>query len=115
MDFAIDHDPIAAGHLIAVSGELDLAAVPRLSTVLAIAGTGHGGTVVLDLAAVDFIDSSALGTIIRAASDLEKRQTVLAVVAPEGAVRRLLEVTNLSGRFALFATREDALAAAAGA
>jgi anti-anti-sigma factor len=109
MHFTIDHDPIDGGHLVAASGELDVAATPRLSTVLAMAGTGHGQRVVLDLVAVDFIDSTALGTILKAAGQLEEDGHSLVVVAPDGPVRRLLEMTNLTGRFRLFASRVEAL------
>jgi anti-sigma B factor antagonist len=109
MHYTIDHDPIDGGQLVVASGELDVAATPRLSTVLAMAGTGHGQRVVLDLVAVDFIDSTALGTILKAAGQLEEAGHLLAVVAPEGPVRRLLEMTNLTGRFLLFPTRAQAL------
>ena len=114
MHFQIDHDPISGGHLIVARGELDIGATPRLSTVLAMAGASRGGRLVLDLAGVDFIDSTALGTILKAASELEESSTALAVVAPDGPVRRLLEVTNLTGRFALYPTRAEALAAPGG-
>jgi anti-anti-sigma factor len=109
MHFTIDHDPIDGGHLVVASGELDVAATPRLSTVLAMAGTGAGQRVVLDVVAVDFIDSTALGTILKAAGSLEDGGHSLLVVAPDGPVRRLLEMTNLTGRFRLFPTRAEAL------
>jgi anti-sigma B factor antagonist len=109
MHFTIDHDPIDGGHLVVASGELDVAATPRLSTVLAMAGTGAGQRVVLDLVGVDFIDSTALGTILRAAGELEQAGHSLVVVAPDGPVRRLLEMTNLTGRFRVFPTRAEAL------
>jgi anti-sigma B factor antagonist len=109
MHYTIDHDPIDGGHLVVASGELDVAATPRLSAVLAMAGTGAGQRIVLDLVAVDFIDSTALGTILRAAGDLEQAGHTLAVVAPDGPVRRLLDMTNLTGRFRVFPTRVEAL------
>jgi anti-sigma B factor antagonist len=115
MYFQIDHDPIANGHLVVASGELDISATPRLSTVLAMAATRPAGRLVLDLTDVAFIDSTALGTILKAAAQLDESGTALAVVAPEGPVRRLLQMTNLTQRFRVFDTRELALAAADGA
>ncbi|MGZ8648639.1 MAG: STAS domain-containing protein [Solirubrobacteraceae bacterium] len=111
MDHQIDHDPIERGHLVVAKGELDISATPRLSTVLAMASASQGGRLVLDLSEVTFIDSTALGTILKAAAQLEDARTSLAVVAPNGPVRRLLEMTNLTQRFRLFGTRSDALAA----
>jgi anti-sigma B factor antagonist len=111
MDYQIDHDPIDRGHLVVASGELDISATPRLSTVLAMAAARPGGRLVLDLCDVTFIDSTALGTILKAAAQLDELGTLLAVVAPDGPVRRLLEMTNLTQRFRLFTTRAAALAA----
>src|SRR3954447_25273305 len=111
MDYQIDHDPIDRGHLVVASGELDIAATPRLSTVLAMAYASPGGRLVLDLSDVAFIDSTALGMILKAAAQLDESGTNLAVVVPEGPVRRLLELTNLTQRFRMFATRDAALAA----
>jgi anti-sigma B factor antagonist len=66
---------------------------------------------VLDLSDVTFIDSTALGTILKAATQLDDGGTLLAVVVPDGPVRRLFEMTNLTQRFRLFGTRAAALAA----
>ncbi len=111
MYFQIDHDPIADGHLVVASGELDISATGRLSTVLAVASTSPAGRLILDVTEVSFIDSTALGTILKAAAQLDDNGTTLMVVAPEGPVRRLLEVTNLTQRFRVFDTRDAALAA----
>ena len=112
MHFTIDHDPIDGGHLVVASGELDVAATPRLSTVLAMAGTGAGQRVVLDLVGVDFIDSTALGAIMHASTEAEATGKKMFVVALDGPVRRLLEITNLTGRFRVYPSRDEALAAA---
>jgi anti-sigma B factor antagonist len=111
MNYLIDHDPIDRGHLIVASGELDIAATPRLSTVLAMAAATRGGRLVLDLSDVSFIDSTALGTILKAAAQFDESGKLLAVVVPDGPVRRLFEMTNLTQRFRLFGTRSGALAA----
>jgi anti-anti-sigma factor len=111
MAYTMEHDPIETGHLVTVAGEMDIAANPELSTVLAMAAAAPGSTVVLDLGRVEFIDSTALGTILKAAAQLDEGGTLLAVVAPEGPVRRLLEMTNLTQRFRLFNDRPTALSA----
>src|SRR5918996_5738982 len=112
MAYTLEHDPIESGHLIAVSGELDLAATPELSTVLLIAAGSPGSLVVLDLERVEFVDSSALGTLLKAGGEVEAAGKRLRVVCAEGPVRRLLEMTNLTNRFQLCPTRDDAFAAA---
>ncbi len=110
--FTLDHDPVDGSHLIVAGGELDLAATSEMSAIFAMAAAGPQEAVVLDLIGVDFIDSSALGTILRAAQSLEASGKRLHVVAPDGPVKRLLEITGTASRFSLHATRDDAFAAA---
>ena len=112
MPHTIEHDAIEHGHLVVATGELDLAATPELSTILLMAAEAPGTTVVLDLAGVEFIDSTALGTILKAGSEIESAGKTLRVVCPGGPVRRLLEMTNLTNRFELCPSREVALTGA---
>jgi anti-sigma B factor antagonist len=112
MAYTLEHDAIEAGHLVVVTGELDLAATPELSTVLLVAADSPGALVVLDLAGVEFIDSTALGTLLKAGEAIESAGKRLRVVCAGGPVRRLLEMTNLTNRFQLCPSREDAFAAA---
>jgi anti-sigma B factor antagonist len=113
LGYSVEHDPVEGALLVTAKGELDLAAAPRLATVLSIATAGAEPTVVLDLTAVDFIDSTALGAIMHASTEAEATGKKMLVVALEGPVRRLLEITNLTGRFRVYPSRDEALAAAA--
>jgi anti-sigma B factor antagonist len=110
--FTLDHDPVDGSHLIVAAGELDLASTSEMSAIFAMSAAGPQDSVVLDLMAVDFIDSSALGTILRAAQQLEAVGKRLHVVAPDGPVKRLLEITGTAQRFTLHTTRDDAFAGA---
>jgi len=113
--FAVDHDPVEGAHLVTAEGELDLAAAPRLATVLSMAVASPEPAVVLDLASTTFIDSTALGAIMAASNEAETAGKRLLVAVADGPVRRLLEITNLTGRFRIYPDRESALAAAAAA
>jgi anti-anti-sigma factor len=111
MAFTLEHDPVDGSHLIVAGGELDIVATSEMSAIFAMAAAGPQEAVVLDLVNVEFIDSSALGTILRAAEQLAKAGKRLHVVVPDGPVRRLLEITGTAQRFSLHSTRERALAA----
>jgi anti-sigma B factor antagonist len=111
--YSVEHDPVDGAHLITAVGELDLAAAPRLATVLAMAVEGPERSVVLDLLPVTFIDSTALGAIMQASSNCEAADKRMMVVVAEGPVRRLLEITNLTGRLRLYPDLGAALAVAA--
>jgi anti-sigma B factor antagonist len=112
MDFQIEHDPLESAHLVTASGELDVAAAPQLSAILTMGVAGSSRTVVLDMTGATFVDSTALGVVIRSADELKGVGKSLFIVAPEGPVSRLLELTNLKQHFTMFGSREDAVAAA---
>jgi anti-sigma B factor antagonist len=75
-----------------LSGELDLFSVEALRTAL---GPELHGTVVLDLAAVDFIDDSGLGLMVATIKRLRQQGGTLVVRNPRSHVRRVFEVTGL--------------------
>lgn len=76
-----------------VSGEIDAhtAAVLRQSLIAADPELG----VVLDLTAVEFIDSSGLRVIVEQHERCQARGSTLVLHEPSRVVRRLLEVTAL--------------------
>jgi anti-sigma B factor antagonist len=78
--------------VLVLSGELDLAAAPRLRA--RIDETTSGRALVLDLSRATFIDSAVLKELLRARAELSERdiRLVLAGVAPP--VRRLLDLTR---------------------
>lgn len=85
---------------LTLRGEIDLLAVPELREVLERVRARHVTTMDVDLALVDFIDSSGLGVLAQAASELDRLQVVAAPIT----VVRILEMTGLGG---LVALRQD--------
>ena len=70
-------------------------------------------SVVLNMGRATFIDSAALGVVIRAADQLKGAGKRLFVVAPDGPVSRLLELTNLKQHCTVYSERDEAISAAA--
>jgi len=103
-----EHDGV---QLVELSGELDLNAVPELDAVLAEAASAAGGPphICLDLAGLDFIDSSGLAAVIRSHVAASEAGGALTIVAPAGIVRRTLEVSGLLGMLSVVADRDAAL------
>lgn len=76
-----------------VTGEIDAHSAPELHAALA---EGHdGGDTVVDMAGVDFIDSSGLRVLLEAhaAAEAEGRQLIIAEASL--AVKRLVEISGL--------------------
>jgi anti-sigma B factor antagonist len=100
------------GHaVVALQGELDLFTAPRFQEVL-LESIEHGARrVVVDLSAVTFVDSTALGVLIGAGKRLRAAEGSLDIVCPSGSIRRLLELTSLDCIIDIYATRKEALSA----
>ena len=77
-----------------LAGEIDFTSTGPLQATLNAMILPGGGTVVVDLGGVDFIDSSGLGALVQADRMANERDTRL-ILVPSPAVRRLLRVTAL--------------------
>jgi anti-sigma B factor antagonist len=80
--------------VVAVAGEVDLLTAPELGKALQLVAE-HTSQVVVDLTAVTFLDSSGINALLTGQRGLAARGTGFRVVAPEGPVRRIFEVTQL--------------------
>jgi anti-sigma B factor antagonist len=98
--------------LLAVKGEIDIATSPRLIAALNEAVTDTAGSVVVDLSAVEFMDSTGLALLIRAQRRMSRRGRGFAVVCPDGPVRRIFELTDMVETLRVNPTRETARSAA---
>ena len=94
--------------VITLSGALDLAAQRRLTADLSEAVGDRSRELVIDLRAVTFIDSSALGVLVHAHQQLQRQGRAMACVLSDGPVRRLLEVTRMEEQLLVFETPEEA-------
>ena len=97
------------GALIVASGELDVQSVPELRARLADAIDAGVNRIVVDLAAVSFIDSLSLSALVGARRKLGDDGR-MAVVAVHEYVRLILQATGLEQVLDVFDSREAAAA-----
>ena len=98
------HNDIA---IVLASGEVDAFAAPDLAAAFtAVTDTRR---VVVDLTRVAFMDSTALGEVVRAARARDELGSVLRVVLPDGPARRIFEITGLDRALPIARTRLDAV------
>jgi len=83
--------------VVAVNGELDLSTAPVLTRCLAPVIGAHPRDVILDLAGLEFIDSTGLTLIVRTSNELRVHAGTLALAHPSPPVRRVLELVGLDG------------------
>jgi anti-sigma B factor antagonist len=89
-----------ADHALVVApiGDIDMATAPALARALEAHGTGG---LVLDLRAVEFMDSQGIGLIIELQRRAEREGFVFEVVRGSADVQRLLDMTGLVTRLRL--------------
>lgn len=104
--------------VLAAGGEIDYEASPHLSERIADQINEGARNVVLDLSAVTFIDSTAIGVLVGAAMRMrEHAEGTLTVVCAEEnrRVLRIFEIAGVEGVIAVHRSREEALLALAAA
>jgi len=94
--------------VVQLAGELDLYNAEEIRAALAGAISSKPRCVVVDLAEVEFIDSTALGVLIEARAELGDNSFRLA--APQLGTRRTLQVSGLDRRLPVHDTVDGALA-----
>ncbi|MFD5613404.1 STAS domain-containing protein [Kitasatospora sp. NPDC127060] len=93
------HTEFSAPFVVRASGDVDLAAAPRLRRDLAHALAAHHD-VVLDLSEVEFMDCAGLGALVEALNQADRQGRRLALRGTGPRVARLLELTGLHRRLA---------------
>jgi len=93
--------------VVRLVGEIDLYNAADVGSALGRIASEQPGRIVVDLAEVEFVDSTALGALIQARKELGNGSLVLA--APRAEVRRALEVAGLIDHFPVHDSVDDAL------
>jgi anti-sigma B factor antagonist len=98
------------GVVVHLVGELDLYNAPDVREALLRLCEEQPERLVVDLADVDFVDSTALGVLIEARTRLTNRKTFL-LAAPGRETHRALTISGLDQHLSVHETVESALAA----
>jgi anti-anti-sigma factor len=98
--------------LLGLEGELDVATTPRFRSEVRKGLEAGVRAIVLDMEEVSFMDSSMLKELLRSHAEIAPGGGVLVLVAPQAAVRRLLDLTRTSELLEIVTSREEALARA---
>lgn len=88
--------------IITVRGEVDLASAPRLRGLISRAigeANGDSPSVVVDLGAVEFVDTAGLEMLLERWNALRQFAGSMRLVVREGPVTRLLRLTGLDELF----------------
>lgn len=82
---------------VTVAGELDVATAAELRNALSPLIDGGVSLIAVDLAKVEFIDSTGIGVLVGAMKRMQNRGGAIVVEAASPGVRRVLEMTGVLG------------------
>jgi anti-sigma B factor antagonist len=91
-----------------VSGDLDVYTAPQLKEALDDVGLA-GNAIVLDLAAVHFIDSTALGVLVAELQQSRAHGGELSLVVDDPHLLKIFRITGFDSLFSIFPQVADAL------
>lgn len=114
MDYTVEHVGTNRA-VVSFSGRLDAGSVPEFKRKLKAIAAERAAYLLIDLAAVDFIDSSGLGGLVSVFKTVRDQGGTLALVHVTGPVQAALELTCLDRVFRIFADRDSALTYLGGA
>jgi anti-sigma B factor antagonist len=99
--------------VVAISGELDLGTAPALEGPLEEAVGDGGSSVMIDLTACEFIDSTGIAMIVRAWQRLDgaEGESRLVICGQNEQVQRVLEISGLNLSIPTHESRDEGLRA----
>ncbi len=98
---SVREDVAGTTHTLVLAGELDLASRPLLDEFMYAVVEHKATAVVLDIDAVDFVDSTGLHAILAACRLCAQRGCALEIVGGSAQVLRLLELAGVRDRLPL--------------
>ncbi|MGP1346207.1 MAG: STAS domain-containing protein [Phycisphaerales bacterium] len=109
MKLTIDHQPQHA--VVAPEGDVDLNVSPEFQQALRSALAKKPQRLIVDLAAVPYMDSSGVATLVDALQQSRKAGANLIICGVQPKVRSILEITRLDAVFTITKSVEEATTA----
>ena len=95
--------------VLTLGGELDLADAPAVDRELELLLAGNARHVIVDLLDVPFLESTALGILVRRARELRERGGDLTLVTDDARVLRVIEIAGLTSYFRIVESLREAI------
>ena len=113
MDLGLDVSERNGFSVLAVSGEVDVATVPRLREQLHGLVAQGSNKIIVNLDGVDFLDSTGLGVLVGALKRVRTHDGELALVCTQPRILKVFEITGLTKVFAIYDSVDEAVSAKA--
>lgn len=96
--------------VVAVEGEVDLYSSPKLRHEIVHWAEKKTPSVIVDLGAVTYMDSSGIATLVEGLQLTKKYGGKIGIARPDPSIQRVLRFAHLDKIFSIFDSVEDAIA-----
>lgn len=111
MDLSLENTTAGDLMVVAVRGEIDVYTAPKLrDRLLELINSGQYHLVV-NLEAVDFLDSTGLGVLVGALKRVRSHEGTLRLVCTQERLLKIFRITGLAKVFPIFDSLEEATSA----
>ena len=108
MELEIASGRLGSACLVTLTGEVDVYTAPELRKRLIEAVDTGSGSLVVDMSAVDFIDSSGLGVLVSILKRVSEQGQTMTIVSDREIVLKVFNITCLDRVFPIVATLAEA-------
>jgi anti-sigma B factor antagonist len=112
MDLDVETGSVGDAALLTLRGEIDVYTAPRLRQAIIDLVDGGANRIVVDMAKVDFLDSTGLGVLVGGLKRVRLQDGSLAIVATQDKILKIFDITGLNKVFAIHPSVDDAVSAA---
>jgi anti-sigma B factor antagonist len=112
INLLVESHPSGEWIVVEARGEIDLYTAPKLKAELAGLVDQDRVRIVVDLAGVEFLDSTGLGVLIGSLKRCRERGGEFGLAAPKETVQKVLSITGLDKVFPIHGTVGEATASA---
>ncbi len=95
-----------------VVGEIDIYTTPQFKEAVSAAIDENKPAIIINMTQVTYMDSSGFGTLLSATKRLRPLDGALYLTGCNDSIQRMLQITRLNTIFGVYATEDEALAAA---
>lgn len=95
--------------VLSLTGEVDVYTAPALRERLLEANETACGVVIVDMTAVEFIDSSGLGVLVSGLKRVRERGAEMKIITERESILKIFQITGLDRVFLICPTLSDAM------
>ena len=96
--------------VVTLRGEIDVYTAPRLRQALIDLVEGGATQIVVDMSAVDFLDSTGLGVLVGGLKRVRMKEGSLSIVTSQDKILKIFDITGLNKVFSIHGSVDEAAA-----